>query len=165
MKRDAEAHAAEDKKRREVIDLKNQGESLGLSNRKQLKEYGDKVSGEIRGNIESSLNNLRTPSRAMTATALKRRWRISSRKALSLARRFTNGPVRSGRSAPQPGPEASTDRGTAAGGEKKKDEDVIDAEYEVERVTRGRKSRRKKWPRGNAPAVFLFAGIFTWKIH
>src|SRR5881394_698616 len=46
MKRDAEAHAAEDKKRREVIDLKNQGENLAYTTEKQLKEHGDKVSGD-----------------------------------------------------------------------------------------------------------------------
>src|SRR5205814_4571403 len=46
MKRDAEAHAAEDKKRREVIDLKNQGESVGYQTERQLKEYGEKVSAE-----------------------------------------------------------------------------------------------------------------------
>src|SRR3982751_940915 len=41
MKRDAEAHAAEDKKRREVIDLKNQGEQLVYGTEKSLKEYGE----------------------------------------------------------------------------------------------------------------------------
>src|SRR5438874_2467664 len=43
MKRDAESHAADDKKRREVIDLKNQGESLAYSTEKSLKDVGDKV--------------------------------------------------------------------------------------------------------------------------
>jgi molecular chaperone DnaK len=59
MKRDAEAHAAEDKKRREVVDLKNQGENLAYQTEKALKEHGEKVSPEIRGTIESALNNLR----------------------------------------------------------------------------------------------------------
>src|SRR3954463_7214041 len=52
MKRDAEAHAAEDKKRREVIDLNNQGESLAYQTEKSLKDHGDKVGADIRGNIE-----------------------------------------------------------------------------------------------------------------
>src|SRR5580704_4047493 len=59
MKRDAESHAAEDKKRREVIELKNQGENLAYSIERQLKEHGEKISADIRGNIESGLNNLR----------------------------------------------------------------------------------------------------------
>src|SRR3982751_6346241 len=59
MKRDAEAHAAEDKKRREVIDLKNQAEQLIYGTEKGLKEYGDKVAADTRGSIESALNNLK----------------------------------------------------------------------------------------------------------
>src|SRR3954467_6841379 len=47
MKRDAEAHAAEDKKRREVIDLKNQGESLAYQTEKALREYGEKVGADV----------------------------------------------------------------------------------------------------------------------
>src|SRR5213076_212665 len=59
MKRDAEAHAAEDKKRREVIDLKNQGENLAYTTEKSLKDYGEKVSADVRGNIESAINQLK----------------------------------------------------------------------------------------------------------
>src|SRR5439155_10843793 len=59
MKHDAEQHAAEDKKRREVIDLKNQGDSIVYQTEKSLREYGEKVSADIRGNIESALNNLK----------------------------------------------------------------------------------------------------------
>ena len=59
MKREAEQHAAEDKKRREVIDLKNQGENLAYQTEKSLKDYGEKVSSDVRGQIESALSNLR----------------------------------------------------------------------------------------------------------
>ncbi len=59
MKRDAEAHAAEDKKRRETIELKNQGESLSFQTEKMLKDYGEKVSADIRGQIENALNSLK----------------------------------------------------------------------------------------------------------
>src|SRR5688500_16665307 len=55
MKRDAESHAAEDKKRREVIDLKNQGENLAYATEKSLKELGDKVSADDRSNIERAI--------------------------------------------------------------------------------------------------------------
>src|SRR4029079_11851176 len=44
MKRDAEMHQAEDKKRRETIELKNQGDNLVFQTERQLKEHGDKVS-------------------------------------------------------------------------------------------------------------------------
>src|SRR5205085_7021633 len=52
MKRDAESHAADDKKRREVIDLKNQGESLAYSTEKSLKDLGDKVDASTRSEVE-----------------------------------------------------------------------------------------------------------------
>src|SRR5688572_18059388 len=59
MKRDAEQHAAEDKKRREAIELKNQGENLAYQTEKMLREYGEKVSGDVRGQVEGALNSLR----------------------------------------------------------------------------------------------------------
>ncbi|MBU2596027.1 MAG: molecular chaperone DnaK, partial [Planctomycetes bacterium] len=59
MQKDAEAHADEDKNRREVVDLKNQADQLIYSTEKTLKEHGDKVSGDTRGKIESAVNNLK----------------------------------------------------------------------------------------------------------
>ena len=52
MVKDAEAHAAEDKKRREMVDAKNHGESLVHDAEKALKEYGDKVAQSDRSAIE-----------------------------------------------------------------------------------------------------------------
>ena len=53
MVKDAEAHAAEDKKRREMVDAKNHGEALAHDAEKSLKEYGDKVAQSDRSAIES----------------------------------------------------------------------------------------------------------------
>src|SRR5207248_8514747 len=72
MKRDAEAHASEDKKRREVIDLKNQGESLAYATEKMLKEHGEKASPEIRGQIESSINSLRDALKSEDGDRIKK---------------------------------------------------------------------------------------------
>lgn len=58
MKADAEAHAEEDRKRREVVDLKNKADGTIASVRKSLDEHGDKVSGEVRSGIESAVSNL-----------------------------------------------------------------------------------------------------------
>ena len=131
MKADAESHAAEDKKRREVIDLKNQGESLAYTTEKQLKEHGDKVSGDIRGNIESSLNNLRDALKSDDGDRIKKTMEALQTASFKLGEEIYKAAGAQPGAGPQPGPEASTDRGAAAGGEKKKDEDVIDAEYEV----------------------------------
>jgi len=72
MKKDADAHAAEDKEKREVIDLKNQADQLIYSTEKTLKEHGDKVSGETRGNIESAVNNLKEAVKGEDGQAIKK---------------------------------------------------------------------------------------------
>ncbi len=72
MTKDAESHAEEDKKRREVIDLKNQADQLVYSTEKTLKEHGEKVSAEIRGNIENALNNLKEAAKGDNGDAIKK---------------------------------------------------------------------------------------------
>ena len=53
MKQDAEQHAAEDKKRRETIDIKNRAEGLAYETEKSLREYGEKVTPDVRASIET----------------------------------------------------------------------------------------------------------------
>ena len=72
MKRDAEAHAAEDKKRREVIDLKNRADAIVISTRKALEEHGGKVSPEARGQIESALSSLESAIKGDDKEAIER---------------------------------------------------------------------------------------------
>ncbi|HEV2557506.1 MAG TPA: molecular chaperone DnaK [Microvirga sp.] len=59
MVKDAEAHAAEDKKRRELVEARNQGESLVHATDKSVKEYGDKISEGDRQGIETAIDALR----------------------------------------------------------------------------------------------------------
>lgn len=59
MVKDAEANAAEDKKRRELVEARNQGESLVHSTEKSLKDYGDKVSAADKGAIETAIEALK----------------------------------------------------------------------------------------------------------
>jgi len=59
MVRDAESHAEEDKRRREVIELKNQSDSLAYQSEKSLSELGDKVDGATRSRIEGLISDLR----------------------------------------------------------------------------------------------------------
>jgi molecular chaperone DnaK len=72
MTKEAESHAEEDKKKREVVDLKNQADQLIYSTEKTLKEHGDKVSAETRGNIESAVNNLKEAIKGEDAGAIKK---------------------------------------------------------------------------------------------
>ncbi len=134
MKRDAEAHAAEDKKRREVIDLKNQGENLAYQTEKSLKDYGEKVSADVRGNIESAINQLRDALKSDDGDRIKKSMENLTQVSYKLAEEMYKqqggqpGAAGAAAGAAGPAPEAQTDRGTT---DKKKDDDVIDAEFEV----------------------------------
>jgi molecular chaperone DnaK len=59
MVKEAEAHATEDKKRRELVEARNQAESLVHATEKSVKEYGDKVSESDRSAIETAMEALR----------------------------------------------------------------------------------------------------------
>ncbi len=56
---DAAAHAEEDRKEKEKIEVKNEADALLYSTEKSLKEYGDKISAEDRGKVESALTELK----------------------------------------------------------------------------------------------------------
>ncbi|VEJ44657.1 molecular chaperone DnaK [Bartonella vinsonii] len=60
MVKDAEEHAAEDKKRREGVEAKNQAEALIHSTEKSLTEYGDKVSAADKEQIETAISDLKS---------------------------------------------------------------------------------------------------------
>ncbi len=131
MKREAETNAAEDKKRREVIDLKNQGDSMVYQTERQLKEHGEKVGGDVRGQIESALNNLKDALKSEDAERIKKTMENLQQAAMKMGEAI-NAQASAGAGAPgggQAGPEAASD--PAAAGTEKKDDDVIDAEYEV----------------------------------
>lgn len=59
MIRDAESHAEEDKKRKKLVELKNQGESLIHMSEKNIEEHGDKVGSEDKQAIEKAIRDLR----------------------------------------------------------------------------------------------------------
>src|SRR5262249_24352382 len=73
MVKDAEMHAAEDKKRREMVDVKNRGESLIHDAEKSLKDYGDKVSAADRSAIESASAALKSALEGEDLEAIKAR--------------------------------------------------------------------------------------------
>ena len=55
--KDAEAHAEEDKKKKEEIEVKNNAESLVYNSEKTLKDLGDKISGEEKAKVETEIDN------------------------------------------------------------------------------------------------------------
>jgi molecular chaperone DnaK len=122
MRRDAELHAAEDKARRELVDLKNQAEQTVYGTKKSLEQYGAKVSADVRGNIESALSNLEDKLKG------------DDKKAIEAAlKQLNDSAIELGKVMYQETAGATTGAGAreAAGKGAKPGEDVIDAEYEV----------------------------------
>ena len=129
MKTDASAHAQEDKKKREEIDMKNQADSLVFQTEKQLKEFGTKVSAEARTKVEGANEKLREALKSNNVAAIK-----TSMEALNTA--WNEASTQMYQQATQPGdqpgagPQGGPTPGGGAGqsaGEKK----VEDAQYEV----------------------------------
>jgi len=121
MKKDAELHAAEDKSRREVVDLKNRAEASLLQNRKALEEHGGKVGADVRGKIESALSNLESRLKSDDKAAIEAAMGELERATAEL-----------GKVIYEEAAKAQTGGGGEApsGGDAKKD-DVIDAEFKV----------------------------------
>ncbi len=131
MKRDAEAHEADDKTKRETIDAKNQAEALIYQTEKSLKDYGDKVGGEIRGNIESAVTALKDAVKSDDGDRIKKATEALTQASYKLGEEMYKAQAAAAGANPDaggPAPEAPADQ---ASSEKKKDEDVIDAEFEV----------------------------------
>ena len=118
MVKDAEAHAAEDKKRREMVDAKNQGELLVHDAEKALNEYGDKVAQSDRSAIELAVASLRTALQGEDVEAIKARTNDLMQAQMKLGEAMYKAQQASG---------APGDGGAEAGAQAK--DDVIDAEF------------------------------------
>ena len=71
MVKEAEAHADEDKKRRELVEIKNQGEALVHSTERMLKDYGDKVPAGDKSLVETAVAELKTALQGEDRDAIK----------------------------------------------------------------------------------------------
>ncbi len=133
MAKDAEAHAEEDKRRREVVDLKNQADQLVYSTEKTLKEHGEKVSGDIRGNIENALNGLKEAAKGDDGDAIKRAMDNLGQVSQELGKiLYEEAAKKQGGPGQAPGGEAPQEEPpTDESGKQKGGDDVIDAEFEA----------------------------------
>jgi molecular chaperone DnaK len=133
MTQDAEAHAEEDKKRREVVDLKNQADQIIYQTEKTLKEHGDKVSGDTRSKIEGAINNLKEAAKGEDADAIKKAIENLNETAQELGKvLYEEAAKKQAAAGGQPGAEQSTQAPPPEGDVKRKGgDDVIDAEFEA----------------------------------
>jgi molecular chaperone DnaK len=120
MARDAEVHAGSDKKRRELVDAKNQADSLVYQAEKQVKDAGDKLDAETKGRVESAIQDLK---KAMEGDDLERL------KAALASFEQTMQSVSAAMAGVGQG--AGAGAGAAAGGKGGGDDDIKDADFEV----------------------------------
>jgi molecular chaperone DnaK len=131
MTKEAESHAEEDKKKREVVDLKNQADQLIYSTEKTLKEHGDKVSAETRGNIENAVNNLKEAIKGENADAIKKAIDKLGAAGQELGKvLYEEAAKKQAASAPR-GEAAQAGPPSEDEVRRKKPDDVIDAEFEA----------------------------------
>ncbi|MBN2137830.1 MAG: molecular chaperone DnaK [Sedimentisphaerales bacterium] len=131
MTKNAEAHAEEDKKKRQVVDLKNQADQLVYSTEKTLKEHGDKVSAETRGNIENAVNNLKEVVKGEDADAIKKAIDALGEAGQELGKTLYEEAAKKQAASAPPGQSAGHDAPPQDEPQRKGSDDVIDAEFEA----------------------------------
>ena len=123
MVKDAEANAEADKKKKEVVEAKNQGEALVHSTEKTLKEHGDKISSAEKEAIEKEIKDLKTALEADDLGAIKQKTESLMQASMKLGEAMYKAQA-----------EASQAQGAAQGAEAQaeqpKDEQVVDADFE-----------------------------------
>jgi molecular chaperone DnaK len=118
MVKDAEAHAAEDKKRKELVEAKNHADALIHSTEKALSEHGDKVSEAEKSAIEAGVAELKSALEGDDASAIQAKTQSLSQAAMKLGEAMYKAQAGGGGDA----------GGEASGGQA--DEGVVDAEFE-----------------------------------
>ncbi len=127
MAKEAESHASEDKAKREEIEARNQLDGMVYQVEKTLKEHGDKISGDEKGQVEAAIADAKKALEGTDAAAMnsaREKLTQASHKLAEVMYKTTQAPPTGG---PETGPQAGAPQD---GGQKeKKDEGVIDAEY------------------------------------
>jgi len=133
MKKDAESHAEEDKKKREVVDLKNQSDQLIYVTEKTLKEHGSKVPSDTRGKIESAVNNLKEVAKGNDADAIRKAIDNLNSASQELGKTLYEEAAKKGKAAAGPSQQDAPPPPPAEGEVRRKGggDDVIDAEFEA----------------------------------
>lgn len=131
MVKEAEAHAAEDKKRREEAEARNEADSLAYQVERQLKDLGDKVQVHEKARIEQLLSDLRTALKENAPIERVRNLKSDLEQAvysLSQAAYGQAGAGAGGCAGGTCGGAGAT--GTGGPGGSRRDDDVVDAEFE-----------------------------------
>jgi molecular chaperone DnaK len=129
MAKEAEAHASEDKAKREEIEARNQLDSMVYQVEKTLKEHGDKISGDEKTQVETAIADAKKALEGTDAAAMnsaREKLTQASHKLAEVMYKSAQAPPAGGGPSAGAGPQPGAD---GAGQQEKKDEGVIDAEY------------------------------------
>ena len=126
MVKEAEANASEDKKKKELVEAKNQADGLVHSTEKNLKDYGDKISATDKSAIESAIADLKTAKDGDDAAAIAAKTETLMQAAMKLGEAVYKASQEENAAAPDAGASAHP------GGKKTGTDDstVVDAEFE-----------------------------------
>ncbi|HXN10755.1 MAG TPA: molecular chaperone DnaK [Steroidobacteraceae bacterium] len=129
MVRDAEAHAADDRKFRELVDTRNRADALVHQVEKALKDLADKVSPDERARAESALGDLKAVLKSDDKEVIEKKTEALAQASGSIAQRaYAAGQAGApDADAAQPGPDAGAGGGASQSRSK---DDVVDAEFE-----------------------------------
>jgi molecular chaperone DnaK len=125
MIRDAEQHAAEDKQRRELVEARNNADSLAYGVERAIKDMGDRLPAHERARAESLINEIRTALQDESTPIDRLRQLTSDLQQVS----HSLASAASGEQASAAAAGASGGGGTSGGSGAGADDDVIDAEY------------------------------------
>ncbi len=125
MVQEAEENAEEDKKRKELIETRNQADSLIYQTEKHLSEFGDKIDAGDRASIEQAVTDLRGSLDSEDVDDLKAKTSVLAQASMKIGEAMNSADAMGGDpgQGPQPGDDAEPG---AAGG----NEDVVDADFE-----------------------------------
>jgi molecular chaperone DnaK len=122
--KDAELHAEEDKKKRELVDARNMADSLIYSTEKSVKELGDKVDASTKGDVDRAVEKLKKAMEGDDAQEIKRLSDELTQTSHKIAEMMYS------RASQQQAHAGAGGGGPAGGGASKKDDDVVDADFE-----------------------------------
>ena len=123
--KEAEAHGEEDKKKKELIELKNQADSMIYSTEKNLKEMGDQIDADQKSRIEDSIAKLKKAMEGDDIDAIKAAQEEATQASHKLAEAMYAKATAKEQAAAGGASEEATQSGSA-----KADDDVVDADFE-----------------------------------
>jgi molecular chaperone DnaK len=127
LRKEAEAHADEDKNAREAAEARNTGDNLAYQCEKQLRELGDKLSGDQKKSVEDAIKDLREKLAGNDIDAIKRATEELQTRFQGISAELYKQAAASQQQTPPPPTEEA--EGTTGGA--KPDEKVVDADFEV----------------------------------